>query len=94
MFEQVLTDSIRILGEDHPNTLTIRNNLAATYRSAGRLTEAITLFEQVLTDRTRILDKDHPDTLATLDALARAYKDAGFLDKATALLEGAIPTEG
>ncbi|WP_296491416.1 tetratricopeptide repeat protein, partial [uncultured Actinomyces sp.] len=87
-------DCARVLGEDHPNTLTSRNNLAGAYLSAGRVTEAIALFEQVLTDRTRILGKDHPATLATLNALASAYKDAGFLDKATALLEGETPTEG
>ena len=82
------------MGEDHPNTLISRNNLASAYESAGRLNEAITLYEQVLTARTRILGKDHPDTLATLNALASAYKAAGFLQKATALLEGDTPTEG
>ena len=92
--EQVLTDSIHILGPDHPDTLTILNNLAGAYESAGRLDEAITLYEQVLTARTRVLGKDHPATLATLNALASAYKDAGFLNKATALLEGETPTEG
>ena len=94
LLEQVLTDCVRTLGEDHPDTLTSRNNLAGAYESAGRLTEAITLYEQVLADRTRILGKDHPATLATLNALASAYKDAGFLNKATALLEGETPTEG
>ncbi|MER7679447.1 tetratricopeptide repeat protein, partial [Streptomyces sp. NPDC096934] len=28
LFEQTLTDRVRVLGEDHPNTLTSRNNLA------------------------------------------------------------------
>ncbi|MBS6672379.1 MAG: tetratricopeptide repeat protein, partial [Actinomyces graevenitzii] len=92
--EQVLPDSIRVLGEDHPDTLAYRNNLAHAYESAGRLEEAITLYEQVLPDSIRVLGKNHPDTLATLNALARAYKDAGFQNKATALLEGDTPTEG
>ena len=94
LLEQVLTDSTRILGQDHPHTLVSRNNLAGAYRKAGRITEAITLYEKVLTDRTRILGKDHPATLATLNALASAYKDAGFLNKATALLEGETSTAG
>ena len=90
----MLTDSIRILGNDHPHTLSSRNNLAYAYKSAGRLAEAIALYEQVLTDSIRVLGKNHPYTLATLNALARAYKDAGFQNKATALLEGGTPTEG
>ena len=33
-----------VLGADHPVTLTVRNNLAGAYKSAGRLAEAIELF--------------------------------------------------
>ncbi|WP_405742514.1 tetratricopeptide repeat protein [Streptomyces sp. NBC_00028] len=28
LYEQTLTHMVRVLGEDHPNTLTCRNNLA------------------------------------------------------------------
>ncbi|MCK9879194.1 tetratricopeptide repeat protein, partial [Frankia sp. Ag45/Mut15] len=55
LYEQTLTDSTRILGPDHPNTLTSRNNLAYAYETAGRLTDATDLYEQTLTDRVRIL---------------------------------------
>ncbi|MEU6277178.1 tetratricopeptide repeat protein, partial [Streptomyces populi] len=34
LFEQTLTDSVRVLGEDHPNTLTYRNNLANAHQKA------------------------------------------------------------
>ncbi|WP_189250387.1 tetratricopeptide repeat protein, partial [Streptosporangium pseudovulgare] len=54
LHEQNLTDCIRILGEEHPDTLTSRNNLAYAYRSAGDLTRAIALYEQTLTDSIRI----------------------------------------
>ena len=37
LYEQTLTDSERVLGADHPNTLTSRNNLAYAYQTAGRL---------------------------------------------------------
>ena len=89
--EQVLTDSIRVLDEDHPNTLTSRNNLAGAYASAGRLTEAITLYEQVLTDRIRILGPDHPDTLTSRNNLAYAYHSAGRLAEAITLYEQVLP---
>ena len=84
---QLLTDRIRVLGEDHPDTLTSRNNLAYAYESAGRLDEAITLNVQLLTDSIRILGPDHPDTLTILNNLAGAYESAGRLDEAITLYE-------
>ena len=87
LFEQLLTDYIRILGEDHPNTLTSRNNLADAYLDAGRLSEAISLYEQVLTDSSRILGEDHPNTLTTRNNLACAYESAGRLAEAITLYD-------
>ena len=37
-----------VLGADHPDTLTVRNNLAGADQEVGRLQEAIPLFEQTL----------------------------------------------
>ena len=77
----------RVLGKDHPDTLTSRNNLAHAYQSAGDLGRAIPLFEQTLTDRRRVLGKDHPDTLGSRNNLARAYRAAGDLSRAIPLYE-------
>ena len=68
-----------MLGPDHPDTLTSRNNLADAYQSAGRLDRAIPLYEQTLADRERVLGPDHPDTLASRNNLAYAYQSAGGL---------------
>jgi tetratricopeptide (TPR) repeat protein len=85
---QTLTqDSERILGPDHPDTLTSRNNLAYAYREAGRLDEATALHERTLADSERILGPDHPSTLLSRNNLADAYREAGRLDEATALHE-------
>ena len=35
--EPLVTDSERLLGDTHPDTLTSRNNLAHAYGAAGRL---------------------------------------------------------
>ena len=70
------------MGEDHPDTLITRNQLANVYRFAGRLDEAIDLYENLLSDRIRVLGEDHPQTLWTRCDLAEAYKDAGRLDEA------------
>ena len=76
-----------LLGEDHPRTLTSRNNLAYAYQSAGRLGEAVILYEQLFSDRTRILGPNHRDTLASCNNLAYAYESAGRLTDAIALYE-------
>jgi tetratricopeptide (TPR) repeat protein len=81
----VHADSERLLGADHPDTLTSRNNLAGAYQSAGRLREAIGLYERNLADRERLLGADHPDTLTSRDNLASAYQPAGRLRKAFTL---------
>ena len=87
LYEQVLADRVRVLGPDHPDTLTVRNNLAGAYKSAGRLAEAVELFERVLADRVRVLGPDHPDTLTTRNNLAFAYHSAGRFDEAIELYE-------
>ena len=46
MYEQNLADRERVLGPDHPSTLTSRNNLAYAYQDVGRIDDAIALYEQ------------------------------------------------
>ena len=69
--EEVLQKRRRILGDDHPDTLTAMNNLALTYWRQGRTGEAAALEEEVLQKRRRILGDDHPDTLTAMGNLAR-----------------------
>ena len=63
-----------MLGPDHPDTLTSRNNLAEAYREVGRYAEAIPLYEQALADLERVLGPDHPLTLTLRNNLAEAYQ--------------------
>ncbi|MFF5083645.1 tetratricopeptide repeat protein [Actinoplanes sp. NPDC000266] len=86
-FEQVLVDRRRVLGDDHPDTLTSRHNLAGGYESAGRVAEAITLYEQVLIDQRRVLGNDHPGTLASRSNLAGDYRSVGRIAEAIILYE-------
>ncbi|MFF4926195.1 tetratricopeptide repeat protein [Kitasatospora sp. NPDC001261] len=64
-----------------------RNNLAISYRQAGRTEEAITIKEQVLADRERILGEDHPDTLGARNNLAISYRQAGRTEEAITIEE-------
>jgi tetratricopeptide (TPR) repeat protein len=75
--EPLTADLERVLGPDHPETLHAAHSLAAAYRAAGRVAEAIPLIEQTLVGRVRVLGPDHPDTLALQNALAAAYQEVG-----------------
>ena len=61
-----------MLGPDHPQTLTSRNNLAYAYQDAGDLGRAIPLYEQTLADCVRVLGADHPQTKIVRGNLAAA----------------------
>ena len=87
LYEKALADSARVRGDEHPDTLISRGNLAGAYYAAGRLGEAIPLFEEVLADHVRILGDEHPDTLTSRNNLAYAYDSAGRVGEAIALYE-------
>ena len=80
----------QILGSNHPDTLTSRNDLARAYREAGDLDRAIPLLEDTLEARKRVLGDDHADTLITRSNLAFAYQQAGNLDRAIPLFEEVV----
>jgi tetratricopeptide (TPR) repeat protein len=75
--QPLAADYERILGTDHPRTLSSRNDLEGAYQVAGQPPEAIAL--------QRILGTDHPDTLNSRNNLAYAYQSAGDLAKAIPL---------
>ncbi|KAI3567754.1 hypothetical protein IWW34DRAFT_641719, partial [Fusarium oxysporum f. sp. albedinis] len=55
----------KVLGEEHPHTLTSMNNLAITWKVHGRSREALALMRSCVVLRERVLDTDHPDTEAS-----------------------------
>ena len=67
----LLTDRRRLLGDDHPDTLTSRATLARLAARQGRRGEAEELYRQVIADRSRVLGSGHPDTAAVRDEFAR-----------------------
>jgi hypothetical protein len=62
LFSEVVETRTRVLGEEHPDTLTSMANLALTYRSQGRWKDAISLMEACFQLRKRILGGYHPET--------------------------------
>ena len=52
----------RVLGEEHPSTLTSMYNLAFTWKAQSQDTKAINLIQGCIRLRSRILGVDHSDT--------------------------------
>ncbi len=61
--------SLRVLKEEHPDTLSSMANLASTYWNQGRWDEAIELIQVVVNLRTKTIGANHPDTLGAVDLL-------------------------
>lgn len=57
------------LAADHPFTLTSMANLAFTFESTGRRSQAIDLLRTCVTKQQRILGPAHPDTISNSDTL-------------------------
>jgi len=61
----------RVLGAEHPSTLTTRYNLAYWTGVAGDAASARDQFAALLTVQERTLSAEHPSTMTTRRSLAR-----------------------
>ncbi|WP_406294366.1 tetratricopeptide repeat protein [Embleya sp. NBC_00888] len=89
-WERTTADAERLLGGEHPDTLTARANLTVSYWQAGRTGEAIALAERVLADIERLSGTKHPDRLKALANLGALYRQAGRIGEAIVLEERAL----
>jgi len=65
--------SKRLLGQEHPDTLTSIGNLASTFWNQGRWKEAEDLEVQVIETSKRVLGQENPSTLSSIGNLASTY---------------------
>ena len=65
MERQLLELQRRVLGREHPNTLTTTGNLAISLSSLGRHAEAERMQRELLRVQLRVLGAEHRDTLST-----------------------------
>ena len=77
----------RILGPDHPDTLTTRLDLAFWRGEAGNPADAVEALEDLLADRIRVLGTAHPDALITRNKIAHWRGEGGDPAAAVAILE-------
>jgi Tetratricopeptide repeat len=89
--QRVLKARERVLGPEHPDTLTARHQLARWTGQAGDPAAARDLFAGLLPVRERVLGPEHPDTLAARHQLARWTGHAGDPAAAREQLAGLLP---
>jgi len=66
---QVMETRKRVLGQEHPDTLSSMNNLACTLRSQGRNEDALTLMRRCVQLRQCTLGHNHPHTISSSNIL-------------------------
>ena len=69
--------SKKLLGAEHPDTLTIMGNLANTYSNQGRWNEAEELQVLIISIKKKLLGAEDPGTLMSMEDLARIYYNKG-----------------
>ena len=92
LFEALLPDQQRVLGPDHPDTLTTRANIARWSGESGDAGTALALSEALLLDQQRVLGSDHPDTRATAAWIAHLQQRLRPAPQATANPPGQTPS--
>lgn len=76
-YAELLTDRLRVLGAEHPDTPTTRHNLAYWHGEAGDPAGAATALTELRTDLLPMLGPDHPATLSAWHSLAWCRGKAG-----------------
>ncbi|PVH68835.1 TPR-like protein [Cadophora sp. DSE1049] len=76
-FVEVVERRKRVLGPEHPDTLSSTANLASTYSNQGRWKEAEELEVQIMETFIRELGRQHPSTLTSMGNLGSTYRRQG-----------------
>jgi len=70
LFRRALESRERLLGPEHPDTLTSVNNLAHCLNALGDAAGALPLYRRALESKERVLGPEHPNTLSGVSNLA------------------------
>jgi tetratricopeptide (TPR) repeat protein len=80
----------KILGPEHPDTITSLNNLAYLYKITGAYAQALPLYQRALQIREKTLGPEHPEVGTSLNNLAMLYEAMGAYEQALPLLHRAL----
>jgi tetratricopeptide (TPR) repeat protein len=93
LFRRALELRERVLGAEHPDTLTSVNNLAQLLSSKGDYEAAEPLLRRALGALQRVLGSDHPNTIGSTNNLALLLVNQGNYKAAEPLLRRALEEE-
>ncbi|KAL5043562.1 hypothetical protein BDW71DRAFT_187684 [Aspergillus fruticulosus] len=69
MHRQALEGSEKVLGPEHPDTLTSMHNLAFTLKQLGKVSDALSLLRKCTDLRNNILGSLHPHAISASNTL-------------------------
>jgi tetratricopeptide (TPR) repeat protein len=90
LYRRALEGRERVLGPEHPQTLTSVNNLAGLLESKGDLAAAEPMYRRALEAQERVLGPEHPQTLSSVNNLAGLLYRKGDLAAAEPLYRRAL----
>ena len=93
MYQQILTDRMHLLGSEHLDTLSTKNNLALLMIETGNIVEAEQLLDECLVAYRQILGTKHPTTIAVMNNTAMLYEKEGRTLEAKQLVEIVLRAE-
>jgi eukaryotic-like serine/threonine-protein kinase len=83
----------RILGDEHPDTLTSIGNMGVALDGLGKYDEAMPYYTEALETRRRVLGDEHPDTLDSINNMGQILRHQGKYDEAMSYHTGTLETQ-
>jgi Tfp pilus assembly protein PilF len=80
----------KVLGLEHPDTLTSVDNLGEALERQGKYEEAEAMHRQALEGREKVIGPEHPDTLTSVDNLGLVLEGQGKYEEAKAMHRRAL----
>ncbi|KAJ5660387.1 hypothetical protein N7507_006838 [Penicillium longicatenatum] len=94
MHQRALEAREKVLGHEHPDTLTSVSNLGSVLDSQGRYEEAEAMHQRALEGCEKVLRRDHPDTLTSVSSLGSVLDRQGKYEEAEAMHRRALAGYG
>ncbi|KUM60368.1 hypothetical protein ACN42_g6761 [Penicillium freii] len=88
--QMVLASREKVLGLEHPDTLTSVSNLGLVLDSQGKYEDAEAMHWRVLQAREKVLGPEHPDTLTSVSNLGLVLDSQGKYEDAEAIHRRAL----
>ncbi|KAJ6016490.1 hypothetical protein N7540_011081 [Penicillium herquei] len=90
MHRRALAGYEKVLGHEHPSTLTSVSNLGSVFSRQGKYEEAEAMYRRALEAREKVLGREHPDKLTSVNNLGLVLSSQGKYEEAEAMHRRAL----